>query len=494
MSLIEQKNTELSQEEAIRKFIQAFSKLKLIDLSAGKNESVISTFSKDDLKRYLKDISKPNNQKKLREISRALYISSPHYRSLINYYSTLYNFDYVVEGYDADPYTINKEEYRKAYFKSVDSIEKMNIKHESLKIRVNAYLDGVFYGFARSSKNGFYIQHFDPNHCKISYINYETGLFGYSFDFSFFKGNEKLLDNYPEEFAEIYKSLEDSNSRNYWVKIESPNAICIKTSPWNYPIPPLVGLFEGILDIADFKALNKGSEEIGNYKILFQQIPMKDGRDAEIDHFLISEEFVQIFHENIAENLPPQVGLITTPMKVEPLNFEKDTVDKNKVGEATSQYWNEAGVSELLFGNNDTSAALKYSVTADETTLITLVEDFQRWINEYIKATYRGAYKFRVRILHTTKFNLGDYFNIRLKAAQFGLPVKNELVAILGMQPSSMYINTFLENEVLGLIDKLIPLNSSHTQSDSEGGAPEKREEDLSDDGLKTRENDANGK
>lgn len=496
MSQISQGNNERKYTlDELKLMYQAFKDMNLIDLTVHK-DSVVNTFTKEDLKKYLKDITKPNNQKKLRNISRSLYFSSPHYRSLINYYSTLYNFDYVVEGYDIDPDSVDKNRYKKMYLKAVNFFEKMNIKHESLKIRINAYIDGVFYGFARSSKNGFYIQQFNPDYCSISFINYETGLYGYSFDFSIFKNNEKLLENYPEEFSEIYYELKNKkNVSNYWVPIKYPNAICIKTSPWNYPIPPMVGLFEGILDIADFKALNKGYEEIGNYKLLFQQIPMKDGKDANVDEFLISKDFVKIFHDNISANLPPQVGLVTSPMKIQAINFERDSVDKNKVAEATSQYWNEAGVSELLFGNNTTSAALKFSVLADETTLVPLVKEFERWINEFAKSELKGIYKFRVRILETTKFNLDSFIDTRLKLAQYGVPVKNELISVLGMQSSAAYINAFLENEILQLNDKFIPLSSSHTQtanSTDRGGRPPKDESDLTDSGIKTRENDGN--
>lgn len=474
--------------------MRIFSTLNKIDLTVNK-DSVISTFKKEDLKRYLRDISKPDNQKKLREISRALYLTSPHYRSLINHYSTLYNFDYVVENHGLEDYSkVDIDRYKKAYFRAISNAEKKNIKLESLKIRVNAYIDGVFYGYARSDKNGFYIQRFEPEYCAITHIDPTSGLFGYSFDFSIFRRDRNLLRNYPDEFTTIYNQLETSEARSYWARVEGVEAICIKTSPWNHPVPPLVGLFEGILDIADFKALNKGNEEMGNYKLIFQQIPMKDGRDATKDEFLISEDFVQQFHANIAANLPPQIGLLTTPMKVEAIKFEKDSVDKNKVGEATSQYWNEAGVSELLFGNNTTSAALKYSIIATESSLVTIVREIEKWINELEKSEQRGAYRFRTRVLDTTKFNVSDFFTDRLKAAQFGLPVKNELVAILGMQPSAMEANVFLENVVLGLTDKLIPLKSSHTSDGAdEGGRPVENDEgELTEAGEQSRENDVN--
>lgn len=482
-------------DEQLMRILEVYSKLNFIDLTYKKDSIVSTTVDKDELRRLLKNIARPKNQERLRNISRALYLTSPQYRSLVNYYATLYNFDYVVEGYDLDPNSADKEKYKKAYFKSVEIFEKMNIKLESLKIRINAYLDGVFYGYARpnSNKSGFYIQQLNPDHCAITYINFETGLYGYSFDFSIFNNKEYLLDNYPDEFRVIYNKLKRSKTQDYWVRIESPNAICIKTVPGIHPVPPLIGLFEGILDIADFKALNKGNEEIGSYKILTHVIPMRDDKDAEPNDFLITEDMVQTFHNNIENSLPPQIALVTSPMKLEAIEFKKDAVERDKVAEANSQFWREAGVPELLFGNHNSSTALKYSIAANEAAASELVREVEKWINEYYKATHqKGSYKFRVRILETTKFNVKDYFDSRLKAAQFGLPVKNELVAILGMQPSSMYVNAFLENEVLELTDKLIPLSSSHTQSADDGGRPEKDDEELTEAGVLTRESGAN--
>lgn len=62
-------------------------------------------------------------------------------------------------------------------------------------------------------------------------------------------------------------------------------------------------------------------------------------------------------------------------------------------------------------------------------------------------------------------------------------------MATIGSQPSAIYLNAFLENEVLQLTDKLIPLKSSHTgdASTNEGGAPVKDESDLSDKGMQTK-------
>ncbi|OZB98030.1 hypothetical protein [Paenibacillus sp. XY044] len=480
-----------------QQMIDAFKQIALISLNSenGSNR-IIGTYTKDDLKKYLKDRTNPDNQKKLRDISKQLYYSSSQYRRLINYYATLFNLDYVVEGYDINPDKINKTKFKNAYLTHVNYVERMNIRNEFTKARLIAYRDGIFFGFARVSKDGFYIQELNPDYCRLSFIDATTGLLGYSFDFTSINSSTNKIESYPEEFQDIYKKIRDKKSSETTVRIESPLAICIKTNSDTCAIPPFVSLFEGLLDIADFKALNKNNEEIGNYKLLFQKIPMRTDKDAQINSFLIDKDFAQVFHDNIEENLPPQVGLMTSPMDIQAINFDRDSIDKNKVGQATSQYWNEAGVSELLFGSNsNSSAALKSSIIADESDASVLIRDIERWINEHLKATQTGNYKFRVRILETTKHNKDAYLDSRLKAAQFGMPVKNEILAVMGSQPSSMYLNTYLENEVLELPSKLVPLKSSHTASGdptSQNGAPTKNETDLSDKGLQTRDLESN--
>lgn len=476
------------------RMISTFAKMNLININYD-DSSAVKSYTKEELMKMMKSLNKLETQQRLRNISRNLYAASSQYRSLINYYSTLFNFDYVVESNGAYVESPDVVKFKKAYMNAIKDIEKINIKQETISIRAKTYVDGVFYGYAIPSKDGFYIQHLDPDYCKISFINVETGLLGYSFNFSYFDSYPKYIDSFPDEFISIYrehKRNKRKGSNSNWIKIDSPNAICFKAVPSaKYAIPPMLGLFEGILDIADFKALSKGKEELENYKILFQQIPMKDDKDAETDEFLISPDFVQIFHDNIESTLPSQVGVITSPMPVTPITFDKDKVDSNKVTEATSQFWSESGAPELLFNNNSTSTALKYSVIADESFLMGFVLDFERWLNEYLKVTLKGTHKFKVRILDTTRFNISDKISSALNAAQYGVPNKMEICAMFGMSPSAVVNNAFLENEVLDLVNKFVPLSSSHTTSNSTnaGGRPTVDDEDLTDAGANNREN-----
>ena len=223
------------------------------------------------------------------------------------------------------------------------------------------------------------------------------------------------------------------------------------------------------------------------------QIPIND-KSGNPNDYLISGDHVHAFHQNVSDNVPEQIGVATTPMKIDVIDFEKDRADKNRVSEATSQFFNESGVSHLLFnGEAGGSIGLNQSIKTDEAVAFSLLKQIERWVNRFVKKhseIYQIAYKFRTVFPDVSIFNREKLIDSLLKNAQYGLPVKSQLNSILGNKPSGMTALTFLENEVLSLNEKLIPLSSSHTQtSESPTGRKKINEDELSDSGMNTRDN-----
>jgi len=107
-----------------------------------------------------------------------------------------------------------------------------------------------------------------------------------------------------------------------------------------------------------------------------------------------------------------------------------------------------------------------------------------------------GTYKFKVNMLNVTVFNQQDKQKEYLELAQYGIPVKLEIGAVAGLTPLDFINKTTLENDILGLQDTLIPLQSTHTQSKDDVGRPSKDEDELSDSGQinKDKDTDANKK
>jgi hypothetical protein len=198
----------------------------------------------------------------------------------------------------------------------------------------------------------------------------------------------------------------------------------------------------------------------------------------------------------MAGMLPEEVGLLLSPTELQEFSFDKDKADTDTVAESTSQFWKQSGVEESLFsGGNTTGASIAKSIVTDEALSSGLIKQIERNVNRIIKKYNSDTYKFKVRILPTTIFNWQDVYEKYIKAATYGLPTKMMAASALGITPNVFNNMVFLENDVMGLTEKLQPLKSSSTMSpDSEGGAPAKSDDGLSDSGQATRDKDGNNK
>ena len=111
-----------------------------------------------------------------------------------------------------------------------------------------------------------------------------------------------------------------------------------------------------------------------------------------------------------------------------------------------------------------------------------------------------SSYQFEYSILPTTIFDIDDYLDRQLKLAQVSVPNKGRLLAADGINTAKFLGNSLLENTILAdVFDSWRPLSTSFTQSGSsdvtdKGGRPEMNEDDLSDSGIQTREDDENNK
>lgn len=466
------------------------SKLIISDLTSDTGKSALTVkYSKEQIVSFLENPEKSTLQ--LRKLSQYLYNVSPNYKRLIQLFSGMLRFDYIVEPYDLNIEKVDMVEFKKQYYKTLKILEIMNIPHEFTKILKHAFKEDVFFGYEHMADDSYFIQRLNPDHCKITSI--EDGVFNFSFDFSFFKSQVEV-NKYPLEFQEKYKSYLSDKQKNRWMELDSKNTICFKVNEeLDHIIPPFSSVFESLFDIDDNKRMRKVKNKIDNYMLLTQKIPISDKTD-EPNKFLIDLDTAISFHNKASESLPEEVGLVTSPMAIEAIKLErKNSKDSDNVAEAERNYYNAAGVSQVLFNSDKTSqAGVNKSIIADEQILFVCLQQFERWLNRKLK-NFNKKYKFKVKFLKTTNFNIEKERAELLKAAQYGMPVKSALAATLDLTPSGFVNMTFLENEILKLTSVLQPLSSSHTQSGSnKSGAPIKSEDEISESGAKTRDNEGN--
>ena len=481
----------------------SFANLKrsiLQDLINTKNESVI--YKKYPKERVIKMLETPQkNEKDIRDLSNYLYITSSHYRRLVDYFSTILLYNYIVVPTNL-PEKISKTTFKKTYNFVVNECEKYNFKHEAMKAIKVAVREGVFFGICFESEDSFYIKQVNSKYAQISGV--EDGTYIFEFDLNFFNSNKDLLPMYGAEFINAHERYKGNPKKNIkgdrslrWY--EPKNGICIKadeSDPY-YSLPLFTGLITSIFDIEDYKMLQKAKKENDNYKALGLQLPTDENGVPLLDFDLNKRYF-----DHVADNIGnSSVGVFMSPFKVSDFSFSTSTVaNKNDVIESEEEFWMSSGVSSLIFGSAKatSSSSLTLSVKPDEQIAYAMLLQFQRYFNKKFKKMDLD-YNFKVEFIPQSIFNNTEYVDRYSKSSSFGLPTKQLYGASLGLSPSDMQGMTYLEEDILKLSAKnwIHPLVSSAVQSGSpsdDGGRPTSEEsgQTLKEAGEQTRESGGN--
>lgn len=475
---------ELSSFQAALAFANAQLR-RIRDLTKNETSLEVVSFAdttKETLLSYMKNPKR--NEKKIRDVSIAMYNSSTHYKRLILYYALMPIWSYVLKPVDFDTKKKKEKSLRTTYQKAAEKVNMMNLKHEMQKAMIIGLREGIFYGaiWESSSGNSFTIQRINPDWCQLSSI--EDGTWIYSVDMS--KIKEEELYRYPKEFEAMYRRYKEDGIK--WQEVPSKICFCFKADETaiEYSLPPWASTMPLILDVENYKGLQETASEIANYKLLSMRIPL-DEHNAPKFNFDLA---VQYYNMLTAE-LPPFVGAVMSPMEIVDFNFNSDgsLATTDLVSRAERQFWQDSGSSSLLFGDaaNTTAGALKLSIKADEEIVFGWMNQLERIVNRILK-TIPGTQSFKITFLPVTNYNYGEMIEYYKEAATLGIPVKSAYSSMLGTSATEIPGMDYVEREILEM-DELVPLTSGYnTSSDEDAGRPQKDDTDLSDSGTRMRE------
>ncbi len=463
------------------------------DVNNNTNAPTFSLYTKDEITTYL---SNPYQyEKQLRRAVTYIYGASSHFRRLIQYFTGLSDLAYVVSPHKIDPKSVNAKSISRNYRKVLNAMSAMNVRTQFPKILTVCLREDVFYGTMWVTNDNITIQQLPSDYCTVSTI--EGNVPNVTFDFSYFDARSALLEFYPTEFKTKYNAYQRDRRGLRWQELDCPTSFAIKCNNdiLDYALPPFAGILREVYDLEDYKQLKMTKTALENYAMLVMTL----GTDDE-GNWLMDFDKAKDFWRNLDSVLPEEVGSVLSPMPINKISFEKaNTGDTDTISEAEQNLFTAAGVSSLLFNNDKASAnALVLSIKADQAITYGIVKSIEDAVNRYIQAQSYGK-NFHITFLDCSPYNrkeLGDQY---LKACQFGLPFISMYAATQGMSQSEVDCMSFLENDVLGLVDRFHPLQSSTTQTGSnsstesegatdEGGAPIKEDGDLTDSGEQSRE------
>ena len=442
------------------------------DFGLDKTRRKTLDIDREDVQRYLSDPLK--YKKQILDLSLNMFISVPQYQGLIKYF-----YDMV----QLTPWVVpiktsgQKSKIKKDYEDVAYQLEKMNVEAEYRKGITNAVLNGVFYGYEIEETDSYTIKHLDPRYCRV--VGTNDGCWMYEFDFSFFNGkkkddsqvNEPLLNSYPPEFREKYNIYRRDGRTKQWQTLDLDKEVCLRYfEGLNAPFvdfPPYLNLFSDLMDLEDYKALNKVKNKMANYQFLALEMET-NSKDGEMNKFTVDPTIVSEYYDFLVKVCGDMISPFISPVKVTPIKFEKTNDNLVGLDTAEKSFWNASGVSDTLFGTGiKTGSGLKYSIVVDENRLSGLYSQISLLLTRKMKRLTKNNI-FKVNIPFVTKYNQEDKATQALSMAQYGIGSKLELFAIQGYTPCEVNGMLMLENDILDFTDKLVPLQSSHTQSGSD--------------------------
>lgn len=493
-----------AKQQQIEQFKQAAkAALQLLDLQNPPSKTY-TVYSKDSLRTYLKNPLTDTNQKNLRQLSQFLYVLSAQYRRIIAYFAT--HID--LTAYNVIPNVSmtednDDEKILQNYESTLKWIEKMNMQGQIHGILTTCLREDCFYGYIyyedgeEQDRNSFIIVPLNADYCKISSVNY-NGTLNCAFDFSYFdsSANKVYLDYWDKEFTTGYNAYQ-KDSKQRWAELDPERTVVFKMDydQLDRVIPPFASLFEDIIDLIDLRGITSVKDKLSIYKLLVAEIDTLSNT-TNPDDFAVSLDLAVDFYNKINQILPEEIGLALSPMKIEPITFDKDATDEtNSISKANKNLWESAGVSQImdnskLTGSTAVTAAMRFDALFIQKPLLWQIEARVNMFLDYVLPD-NGM---RLKYMQVSPYLKDEVIKNVKEACTLGLPMKTQLAALMGVSPLDMNSMLHLENDILKLQDKMVPLQSTYTQTGGSdtGGAPEKPNEELTDDGADTKDQEKN--
>lgn len=427
-----------------------------------------STFSKENLRTYLENPL--SNAKNLRNLSKYLYYRSQVYRRLIQYNANMINLDYraVVPPYDIMGEN-DKESILQSYSDTLNLLEKMNLNLAFKPACITAFREDVFFGCAYIDDTGFFILPIDPDYCKISGVHESDGSLAYWMDMSYFMRNSDYLEYWGEPFQSMYAEYQKDTANGKYQPMPEEYSVCLKVdlTDWQNPVPPYIGLFDSLINLEDLKNITAIADEQDIYKMLVATVPLLSGSD-DVDDFAVDLNTASVYFNLLKESLPNYTTALLSPIPIESIEFNGDqTSDVNKVENATKAVLNTSGGAQVLNSSSisGTTAWTGAIRSDEEMALSSLLPQIQTIMNRLISNQLSNPS--RIKFIGITRYTVDTFRDNVIKASTYGVPNKLLIGTLNGFSELDTLSMINLENDILELPKKFIPLQSSNTQDTS---------------------------
>lgn len=466
----------------------------LLKIKDPNRQDIKSIIGKDRrmIREYLK--TPASNESNLIASARYLFYRTQIFFRLVHFYANMFDFGcrQVIPNISLVK-TNNNKKILKQYNDTLNWLDKYDIQGIMLPALIKIFREDVFFGIFYRDDSGSILYPLDPSLCKIDGI-YSSHDFSYAVDMSRFKSQamQELIEWLGDPLLSMWREYERTNEK--WIHMDDRYSACFKfrTDDIDHVLPPLMAIFQELAarnDRADLQAI---ADELNIYKLLL--IPMETiSGSKRSDDFEVSPELMLGYYQKMLENLPDYIAAALIPADVDKdnvLDFSSATADSDvdRLEQSDKTLLGTAGGGAVLNANMITStAAFKAWLKSEsEFAISPLIPQIQGFTNRMLK--YDCANPCNVKYFEVSIYTKEDLQATLLESCQYGFSNRLAYNTFNGISERATIAMQILENEILNMPNKMIPLSSSYTQSGEGGtGRPEVPDDELSGSGERSR-------
>ena len=440
------------------------------------NESTVRyrEYSIEEVNRIINSSTLAEQQK----LSRTYFYKDGFYKRILLYYATLLTYSGLLIPNPAFGKPLSTPHIAKRYYGALEYIDKMNFAEIMTRMSIRVLVDGAYYGVIQTfTKDKFVMLDLPTSYCRSCYLDTEGDEVvefnvGY-FDTIVDEGVRKeTLNTYPKIISDYYKAYHNGKGKKTngtpWLRLPTDVGICFtlfgETPPFLDIIPATIR-YDKAIDRREDAEL----EEIK--KIIVQKIPhLQDGT------LLFEPDEAEVIHNGTVGMMKgnKNVSVLTTYADVDSI-VSKTTADNeaSSLEKMLQNVYADAGVSSQIFAPLGVQAIM-LSIINDISLMMILANKYARFITKVVNSLFGNAnISFKYTIFPLSLYNKSDFITDTLKLAQNGYSYLVPAIAA-GLSQREIVNIKDLENDVLELRDKFIPLQTSYTESSGKVGAPEK--------------------
>lgn len=464
-------------------------------------------------KKTILDAIDRNNYELMREISNYFYKTSGIYNRLCRYMAYMYRYDWMITPYiNSD--NVKEDKVLDTFHKAITFLDNFEVKRYFGEVALKVIRNGCYYGYIISNGDKVQVQELSPNYCRSRFsVNGRPAIeFNMKwFDDKFRDANSKMkmLKLFPKEFAKGYILYKEgklppqfAGDTSGWYLLSVNNTIKFNINGEDFPM--LISVIPAIMDLDAAQELDRKKMAQKLLKIIIQKMPVDKNGDLVFD---VDE--AQELHNNAVRMLGKAIGIdvLTTFADVDVADMadKNTTTTVDELQKIERTVFNEAGISQMQF-NTDGNIALEKSILNDEAAMYNLLIQFEAFLNDLLIPFNKSPKKIQLRaqILTTTIYNYKEMAKLYKEQTQLGYSKMLPQIA-LGQSQSSILANAYFENDILDLVNVFIPplmsstmngdtiqnlTNRNKTSDDegSQGGRPEKADDEKSTKTIQNKE------